>query len=387
MNKELFFDNKLIQKKSNIQTIISRPKKVSIDLPITPQHAYFSFFQDNGLYHLYFKETLLADGKQLKERTFLSQSEDGLHFTSPKEILRGKISHNFFPLPSPEGYLGIGEYQSMVYPDYPGLSLFRSENGEDWKREQLLFNRRNTLPSQDPKLSCCDTLNNLIFDGEAYRFFLRYNLKRGTRRLQTCQTQDFLTFTPMEAVQFTNWDPGWDMSLYTPNISLYPGGNFFIGLPTLQHENDHSTHHTGLMFSRNGEEWTFLSKNLFSSLEIPFSAAAGILSSPDALAFYVQEGSRFYQMRYRQDGLFSLYSERGGILTQPLALSHLSLNYDTGSQGKIEVTLVDTSDHKEHKLGCYQGDRLNHTLLFPPGRYQVNIQLHQAKLYSLTYEE
>ncbi|MCB1136135.1 MAG: hypothetical protein KDK78_07700 [Chlamydiia bacterium] len=378
MKLELFLDNSLLEARENVHLSLPSPSIEATNLILNEKNAYFTILKDNGSYRLYFKETLKAERPILDEVTKMASSEDGLLFSRPQTVLHGTMSHNFYPVKHQDHYLGIGGYHSEEYPGYEGVFLYGSEDGIRWDEVRFLFNRANTCVSRDASIACCDCLNNMIFDGEKFVFFLRYNLARGVRRIQTCSSKDLVHFTAPQMIRFLNFDMPEELGTYTPTISRFPGSNFFVGLPTLQAGNDRPTKHPGLIFSRDGLHWTMLSTDYLSQFQRPCTAVAGIHSSDRNTYLNVHENSTLFRLKYRKDGISCLNGSAGYIRTKPVHLSKLVVNYS----GELEVQLGNGLHTIRHTLN---GDQLAHEIVVDEGEYSIQFTFKGASLYSMQY--
>ncbi len=386
---ELFADSYLIDHMEGARLQLHPPTPaetvLKFDAPWEGEFVgYVTVIQDRELYRLYYRgmPEAAGDGTRI-ESTCYAVSTDGVHFKKPNlglfevqgtrnnnVILSGfePLSHNFAPFldtrPDADPQL---RYKALGGTSSSGLVAFASADGIHWQklRDDAVITQ-GALDSQ-----------NVAFWSESEKQYLCYlrtfDPKTEVRTVSRCTSQDFLTWTDIEPMEFGNTTPE---HLYTnqttpyfraPHISFGIAARFMPGRRVVSEEMmarmEGNAKYSGdcsdavLLTTRGGTHYdrTFMEafirpgiglNNWTSRTNYP---ARGVVPTGDAeMSMYVQRnyGQKSHHLQrlvLRTDGFASVNAPYGGgeMVTKPITFdgNQLVVNFATSAAGSVWVEL------------------------------------------------
>ena len=401
--RELFVDRYLIDSMSDgVQLQVQQPEPQDVVL-VTGEPwegntcAYYSIFQDDRIYRMYYRGSHAIDMKAAHpEVTCYAESRDGIHWTKPNLGLyewQGSKENNIV-------WNGIGTHCFVAFRDAnpncsadakykaisrgrplgkKGLYVFKSPDAIHW-----------SLMKDEPVITdgYFDSQNLAFWDPvtEQYVGYHRTFINK-VRSILMCTSDDFVTWSTPVALTYPDTP---HQHLYTNAIRPYAAApHIRIGFPTRYLPKTQQVEPV-FMSSRDGV--TF---HRFSDAIIPQSAPAdrdgnrsnymtnGLLElpgRPEELSVYATEAyytgpdSRVRRFTYRKDGFVAL-NGTGEVLTRPLAFDGdvLSLNYRCAADGAVGVQVCDadgkpvpgfnstplSGDSVDHRIRWRSGQTLN----------------------------
>lgn len=427
--RELFVDDFLIDRMSaGVSLQVQKPEPQEVVL-VTGESwegntcAYYSIFQDEDIYRMYYRGSHAVKMKSAHEEvTCYAESKDGLHWTKPKLglhewdgstdnniILTGLGTHCFVafkddnPAAPPESrYKGISRGRPV---GKKGLYVFQSPDGIHWspiKDEPVItdgyFDSQN-LAFWDPHTKKYVDYHRTFIDG--------------VRAIMMCTSDDFVNWSEPTLLEY----PGVpDQHLYTNAIRPYDDApHLRIGFPTRYLPKTQQVEPV-FMASRDGVSFT-----RYSDAVIPQTAPKdrdgnrsnymthGLLQlpgKPDELSVYATEAyysgpdSRVRRFTYRKDGFVALQGT-GDVLTKPIRFqgSRMLLNYRCRQGGSLKVQMQ--TEHGNEILanlsaenGVLTGDAVNHKVNWKyanPGQkndghpVRLRFELKDAEVYALQF--
>ena len=327
--------------------------------------AYYTLFQDGGLYRMYYRGSH-ADEKTQRpahsEVTCYAESRDGIHWTKPELglveyegskanniILKGLGAHCFVafkdqnPDAPPEArYKGISRGPG-------GLYVFQSADGVRWSliKDQPVISK-GAFDSQ-----------NLAFWDPHTKQYVDYHRAfiGGVRAIMTCTSDDFVNWTDPVPLEYGDAP---EQHLYTNAVRPYPRATHIrIGFPTRFLPTKNAQVEPIFMSSRDGV--TF---HRWNEAVIPPTApkdrdgnrsnymANALLMLPESdreyavygsEAYYEGPDSRLRRFTYRVDGFVSVSAGDAGGELQTKTLTFdgdsLVINFATQPGGSLRVHL------------------------------------------------
>jgi len=429
--RELFVDDYLIdQMSSGVSLQVQKPTAKDVVL-VTGEPwegntcAYYSIFQDENLYRMYYRGSHAINMKSAHEEvTCYAESKDGIHWVKPKLglyewngskqnniVLKGLGTHCFAAFrdsnpnaPADAKYKGISRGRPV---GSKGLYVFKSPDGIRW-----------TLIRDEPVITdgYFDSQNLAFWDSHTKKYVdYHRTFIDGVRSIMMCTSDDFVTWTKPVLLKY----PGApNQHLYTNTIRPCPGApHLRIGFPTRYLPKTQQVEPV-FMASRDGVTFT-----RYNEAVIPQSAPEdrdgnrsnymtnGLLQLPDepdewsvyaTEAYYTGPDSRVRRFTYRRDGFVALKGT-GEVLTKPIRYDgrKLLLNYRCGEGGSVRVEMRTEDGQGVIVLArdgsdTLTGDFVNHDLswknpnLIKPGvgrTVRLHFTLKDAELYAFQFAE
>lgn len=395
--REIFIDNKIIDKLENISFELCEPipveKVLYFDKPWEGKFSgYVTLIHDKDIYRLYYRGLPVSksDGSNA-EVTCYAESTDGIHFIKPSlglfEIAGSRdnnvilannppFSHNFAPfidenpgIPKEERYKALaGTYDS-------GLFAFVSSDGIHWQK----FSDKPILKGESWKDFAFDSQNVAFWSASEQKYVLYFRTWNGPNReyrwISRTTSLDFLNWekplvmekenTPWEHIYTNQTVPYFN----APHIYISLSARFVPGCKVLSDEEiksigveiDYSHDCSDIIFmsSRGNNIYNRFFLNAFFKPEYPIESwvsrtnypVRGIVPAGEyQMAFYIQKNyaqDTAYIQRYllRLDGFSRLsakYTE-GIITTVPIIFKgdNLFLNFATSAVGYISTEVQD----------------------------------------------
>lgn len=415
---ETFFDkSEILDKSSNINFIVNKPKleKESVLYP-THKHegqynGYYKLIKDtNNIYCLYYRGLNNPKPDMIQtqiltpyEQVFLAKSSDGIHWKQKKnkvcisegtKLKKNNFCHNFFPILHPIENIYYAISGTAMYNK--GLHLFKSKDGIDWHHKGLILDKTNILPQWHT--NHFDSHNSLVFNpyDNFFYLFLRHNCRTKKRYVQMCKTKDFKTFTPVQEIIIENWDGN---QIYNFNVFMYPNSNYFIAIPTcgiLNRKNCHEKKSKHVLWSKDGLNWHYLTKNFIDCASKAYMFANGIGICNNKFLFYKhinvdETNNRIDLFTLDKDRIQSIEcndSEEGYItINKVIEKNVLKINYKTSNEGWVKLILSDNDDilFETEKL---KGDELEFPINLKNiefgNKYDIKIIIKNANLFTIT---
>lgn len=386
--------------------------------------AYFTIFQDDGLYRMVYRGS--HSGKdngnaEHPEFTCYAESTDGIHWTKPdlgivefngskhnNIILQGLGSHCFVAFkdtspncPPESKYKGISRGRPI---GEKGLYVFKSADGIHW-----------SLIADKPVITegAFDSQNLAFWDSYTKRYVdYHRSFINGKRSIVMSHSIDFVNWTDPVPLEYAG-SP--QQELYTNAIRLYPRADHIrIGFPTRYLPNEGSRVEPLFMSSRDGVHF-----HRWDEPVIPGTApkdrmgnrsnymANGLVSLPDndreysvyaTEAYYEGPDSRLRRFTYRVDGFVSVRAgeEGGELLTKTLTFTDesLKLNFLTQDGGQIRVRLESPEGETLAESQWLTGDELAHPVEWQAGAdlqplqgraVRLRFSMKKADLYSIQF--
>ena len=433
--RELFVDNYMVDTMSGTAAYdLKKPQAQDVALVTDAPwegnvSAYFTIFEDNSLYRMYYRGWHYEDGSFTHTpTTSYAESTDGINWTKPNLgiieydgstenniVWKGEgASHNFTPFKdanpdaAPDAkYKALGHNAITANPD--GLYAFKSPDGIHWE----LMSEQPVITEGD-----FDSQNLAFWDAEAgvYREYHRQK-KDGIRDIKTGTSTDFLNWSNPDWLDYTPGTP--TEHLYTNAVLPYERApHLLLGFPT-RYNPDTEQVEPILMSSRDGETFARWDEAL-----IPITApedrdqnrsnymAWGLVELPHSdrelsvyatEAYYSGPDSRIRRFTYRTDGFVSVKADGGvgELLTKPLVFEGdwLEVNFATFDQGYLLAELQDADGNPipGFTLADAQpvsGDEIEQMLSWSGGwdvselagsPVRLRFELHNADLYSFRF--
>ena len=367
---ELFVDDYVIDSLSlNANYDLKKPEAQEVALVTDAPWegnvcAYYTIFQDGGLYRMYYRGLHYDGGMTHPEVTCYAESTDGINWTKPNLgifeyegstenniVWMDPGSHNFTPfLDTNPDADSDAKYKALTRNAgaATGLYALQSPDGVHW-----------TLMSNQPVITegAFDSQNLAFYDSErgCYVDYHR-DFRNGIRDIKTATSDDFLNWSNPDWLTYTPGTP--TEHLYTNAIQPYERApHILLGFPT-RYQPANSQVEPVLMTSRDGGTFDRWDEAL-----IPITApedrdgnrsnymAWGLVQLPHSdrelsvyatEAYYEGPDSRIRRFTYRTDGFVSIQSPGPGeALTKPLLFegNRLRINYAAPDGGSIEVEI------------------------------------------------
>ncbi|MCC6152957.1 MAG: hypothetical protein IT367_04330 [Candidatus Hydrogenedentes bacterium] len=386
---ELFTDSYLIERMEGARLQLHPPTPAEtvlrFDAPWEGEFVgYVTVIQDGELYRLYYRgmPEAAGDGTRI-ESTCYAVSTDGIHFKKPNlglfevqgtrdnnVILSGfePLSHNFAPfLDARPDADPAQRYKALAGTSSTGLVAFVSPDGIHWQklREEAVI-KQGALDSQ-----------NVAFWSESeqqYICYLRtFDPKTEVRTVSRCTSQDFVTWTNIEPMEFGDTTPE---HLYTNQTTPYfRAPHLYVGIAArfmpgrrvvseaMMQQMEGNAKYSGdcsdavLLTTRGGTHYdrTFMEafirpgiglNNWTSRTNYP---ARGVVPTGDAeMSMYVQRnyGQKSHHLQrliMRTDGFASVNAPYGGgeMVTKTLTFDgkQMVINFATSAAGSVWIEL------------------------------------------------
>ena len=367
---ELFVDDYVIDSLSlNANYDLKKPEAQEVALVTDAPWegnvcAYYTIFQDGGLYRMYYRGLHYDGGMTHPEVTCYAESTDGINWTKPNLgifeyegstdnniVWMDPGSHNFTPfLDTNPDADSDAKYKALTRNAgaATGLYALQSPDGVHW-----------TLMSNQPVIieGAFDSQNLAFYDSErgCYVDYHR-DFRNGVRDIKTATSDDFLNWSNPDWLTYTAGTP--TEHLYTNAIQPYERApHILLGFPT-RYQPANSQVEPVLMTSRDGETFDRWDEALipitapedrdgnrsnymaWGLVQLPYSDRE--LSVYATEAYYEGPDSRIRRFTYRTDGFVSIQSPGPGeALTKPLLFegNRLRINYAAFDGGSVEVEI------------------------------------------------
>ena len=436
---ELFVDGDLVgglQGDARLHLHKPEPREVvlSTDAPWEGNtSAYFTVFQDGGLYRMYYRGSHFDVDRRRhgREVACYAESHDGIRWTKPelglveydgsKEnniVWDGLGAHNFTPFkdanpdcPAEARYTPRAGHGRL--PDTQ-LFAFQSADGLRWRlMQEAPVITRGAFDSQN--LAFWDPVRKRY--AEYHRDF-RQGWPHGERDIMTCTSTDFLNWTEPVWLEY----PGAGLEhLYTNAIQPYQRApHILIGFPTRFLPETQQVEPT-FMAGRDGRtfhRWT----EAIIPLDAPANRdgnrsnymASGLLRLPGndrelsvyaTEAYYTGPAGRLRRFTYRVDGFVSARAgaEGGELVTKPVTFAgeQLVLNFATVQGGSVRVEIQGEAGQPIEGFALADCEVLSGDEIERPVRWQgasdvsrlagkpirLRLVLRDADLYSFRFAE
>ncbi len=395
--REIFVDNKLIDKLENLTFELCKPipaeKVLFFDKPWEGKFSgYVTLIHDKDIYRLYYRGLPIsgADGS-ISEVTCYAESVDGIHFIKPSlglfEIAGTRdnnvilandppFSHNFAPfldkkpdIPTEERYKAVaGTFDS-------GLFVFASPDGVHWRKWT------------DQPILKGDSWNDFAFDSQNVAFWSISEQKYVLYfRTWNGPFRTFRWVSRTTSLDFLNWekpvvmDKGnapWE-HIYTnqtspyfnnPHIYISLSARFVPGCKVLSDEEiqsigvekgfSHDCSDVIFMSSRGGNSYNRFFLSAFLKPEYPpenwvsrtnYPVCGIVPVNESQMAFYIQKNSaqasahiQRYLLRIDGFSCISAGANEGIFTTIPIVFKgdNLFLNFATSAVGYVKVEIQD----------------------------------------------
>ena len=421
--------------------------------------------QDGDTFRLYYASYLGLRFKPVdptEQFTGYLQSTDGLHWqradlnrvefagSKRNNILRkgGSTSHNFAPfidrrpgVSSAQRYKAVGgNGRAYVFASADGLEWKKLQESPILNGEEAAFDKYGAIRwGNNPGLerAILDSLNVAFWDPARGRYVLYFRaylpaLQRDgdevqgvIRSVMRATSDDFLTWSNIEPIEFGEPRRFWKHELYTTALRPYRRApHLLIGFPlrTVPRRPLRGTSfglsESALMFSRDGKRFSLFDEPLMPpgrdirnwSKHGNMIAWGMLETAPDELSIYFlqhdhQPTTHLRRGTLRTDGFVSLRAvgfPGGTAVTHPLIFegNRLEINAATGAAGGISVAILDASTGKPidgyEQSQEFFGDQIRHVLHWD-GRNEIGslagrairlkLTLFHADLYSLRFFE
>ena len=387
--RELFVDQLMIDKLSNVKLVMHKPRDEGSVLQFShPWEGLFSGYstviKDGKQYRMYYRGMPAIGHTKDNEVTCVAESEDGIHWKKPElglyeirgskknnvVLARHRACHNFAPfLDTNPNAKKTERYKALGGTGKPGLIAFTSPDGIHWKEVQVTpVLTEGWFDSQ-----------NVSFWSPSEKCYLCYFrvFKDRIRRISRSTSTDFIHWSKPVLMEYRH-DGGTAPieHLYTsqthpyfraPHLYVSTAARFMPGRQVLSDDeakkiNVHpkyfkDTSDSILQTTRGGKYYdrTFLSsfiapgigaKNWVSRTNYP--ALNVVQTGQTEMSIYVNQDyaqSTAHLRRYsmRLDGFASARAEYSGgeLLTKPFLFSgkKLSINFSTSAAGGIRIEL------------------------------------------------
>lgn len=398
--RQLFVDRHLIESMSDgVALQVQRPVPKEVVL-VTGESwegntsAYYSVFQDGGVYRMYYRGSHALGKKSAHEEvTCYAESTDGIVWTKPNLglfdwegskdnniVLRGVGTHCFVafrddnPNCAAEAkYKGISRGRPV---GKKGLYVYQSPDAIHW-----------TLIKDEPVITegYFDSQNLAFWDPVTKKYVCYYRtFTDKVRSIMLTTSDDYLNWTQPQLLQYGDAP---NQHLYTNAIRPYPSApHLRIGFPTRYLPQSQQVEPI-FMSSRDG-----LNFHRFDKAIIPRTApkdrdgnrsnymANGLLRLPDhdnEWSVYASEGyysgpdSRLRRFVYRTDGFVAL-AGIGDVLTKPFTFTgdSLKLNYKCTDGGFLQFEFCDRWGRPIEGMARCQltGDEIDQQINWRAGR-------------------
>jgi len=372
--KQLFIDNKLIEKSENVTLKINPPQKTG-DKCIVPTKeweewmigGYISVMEDNGRYRMWYEAydlTTKGDDRDIT-RLCYAESNDGIHWEKPT--------------------LGIVKYKgskenNIVYPNinfkFHGATVFKDPVGKPNERYKMVFWGKEGIygavspdglhwktisePIVNKKTS--DTQNVCFWDERIKKYVIFCRFWSPQRMVGRTESKNFRKFPMPRVVLSYDKQDGPNVDIYNSAAIKYPyASNVYFMFPSIFH---HSSDRLDVQLatSRDGINWCRPDRTPFipNGKKGEFDSGCiymgvGCIRKGNEIWMYYAGYNRGHTLEGKSikkmgqisrvvlplDRYISVYAsgEDGTVITYPLVFTgnHLELNI----QGSVRVGLLD----------------------------------------------
>lgn len=205
--------------------------------------------------------------------------------TRPNNIIwsDNAITHNFFVFKDKNNKLNaIGSLcASSCKCCAFGVTLLEGEDGINFVKNKIIITAKNSV-KQKYLTTHYDTLNTIFWDKyrKCYWCYLRYNEKRGVRKIQYMKADDLdFSASTAELINLNNLN---EDCYYTINIFNYPNSPYIVGFPSHQERDNKDTQTISMIYSKDGKNFKTVShKWLGQSIQNPERFVPVIIESKD----------------------------------------------------------------------------------------------------------
>lgn len=389
--RELFVDNFLIEKLNGAELRLQTPRDegnvLAFDKPWEGAFcAYVTILKDEGKFRAYYRGNPAAgaDGGP-GETTCYAESIDGKNWTKPDlglHVVAGTkennailasaapLTHNFCPMiDGKSGVPAQERYKALAGTSKTGLVAFVSADGLSWRKLR-----------EEPVITggAFDSQNVPLWSEAEQRYVCYFRVfKDGFRRIARTTSDDFLTWTPMELMEYGDRPVE---HLYTnqtspyfraPHIYVSIAARFMPGRQVVTAEQakvigvdpkyfgDCSDGIFMITRGDNRYDRTFMDgflkpgvghENWVSRTNYP--ALNVVPTGPAEMSFYANQNygqptAHLRRYSLRTDGFVALHGgyDGGEMVSRPLIFSGkvLEINFATSAAGSLEVELQDAA--------------------------------------------
>lgn len=434
---EMFVDQHLIDRKSDVQLALTQPTRREVVLELNkpwegPVAAYFTVFRDGEKIRLYYR-----GGDE--EFTCYAESTDGIHFTRPElglvEFEGSKKNNILFKGPESASFAPFLDRNPNCKPEekYKALSYFVmkrtgrmvamcSPDAIHWRRMQ----EEPVVPPGQ-----YDSLNVVTWDviDKKYRVFDRFWSAggfKGVRGIESRTSDDFLNWTPGTPNQYATDAPR--EHFYTSATTRCPGAeHHWLAFPMrfvpertkVPAHKEKGVSDAVFMSSRDGVMWDrpFLQswspagpdeRNWTERSNMPVWGIVATESEPNEFSMYVSEHyrwptNRLRRVSVRRHGFASVRATKAGeFVTKPIKFAgdQLMLNYATSAVGSVQVEVQDEAGNPLPGFAAEDcetlfGDELNRRVQWKGGDLakhsgkpvRLRFVMNDADVYSMQFSE
>ncbi|HUE75033.1 MAG TPA: hypothetical protein VMP01_29465 [Pirellulaceae bacterium] len=390
--RELFVDHYLIDKLAGAELRLQTPRDEGNVLAFDkPWEGAFSAYvtilkEGNGKFRAYYRGNPAAgaDGR-LGETTCYAESADGQTWTKPSlglHVVAGTkennvilaqtapFTHNFCPMIDGKSGVAANErYKALGGTSKTGLVAFVSADGLSWRKLR-----------EEPVITggAFDSQNVPLWSESEQKYVCYFRVfKDKFRRIARTTSSDFLTWTPLELMEYGDRPVE---HLYTnqtspyfraPHLYVSIAARFMPGRKVLTAE---QASEIGVdpkyfgdcsdgvfMTTRGGSRYdrTFMDGFLKPGVGLSnwvsrtnYPALNVVETGPAEMSFYANQnyGQRTAHLRrysLRTDGFVALHAgyDGGEMLTRPFTFSgqELEINFSTSAAGSVKVELQDAA--------------------------------------------
>jgi hypothetical protein len=389
--RELFVDHYLIEKLAGAELRLQTPRDegnvLAFDKPWEGAFcAYVTILLDEGKYRVYYRgnPTAGADGS-LGETTCYAESADGKTWTKPNLGLHvvadtkennvilanaAPFTHNFCPMidgrpgvPASERYKALGGTRQT------GLVAFVSADGLAWRKLR-----------EEPVITggAFDSQNVPLWSEAEQKYVCYFRVfKDKFRRIARTTSTDFLTWTPLELMEYGDRPVEHHYTNQTspyfraPHLYVSIAARFMPGRKVITEDqaaaigvnpNYFGDCSDGIfMTTRGGNRYdrTFMDgflkpgvglENWVSRTNYP--ALNVVPTGPAEMSFYANQNygqptAHLRRYSLRTDGFVALHAgyDGGELITRPFTFAgkELEINFSTSAAGSVRVELQDAS--------------------------------------------
>ncbi len=389
-NRELFVDDKMIEKMDNAEIRLNRPDEKDIVFVLDREHegnvsCYFTIMKDGDKYRMYYNGShynlwnlIGANRKGHHEFTCLAESTDGINWTRPilnKVEFNGSKANNILDIP-PHLTHCFTPFKD-TNPDCPPDELYKAAAGVQFNAAKpgKLYGMVSPdginwkLVQEKPILDKGEfDSQNLIFYDNVRKCYVAY-YRRWVGRMRgiaTATSKDFRNWTEGEMLSYDN---NKDENFYTNAILRYGDTQYLLGFPMLFRDDRTRNGNWriglgdgGFMSSRDGKnfylfEEAFLRPGLNNDRWYNRCnyASWGMIETPinmpgnnSELSLYYSEGYsesddlKIRRCTIRKDGFASIHSnmKKGTVLTKAFTFAETPKELQKNSESDLYKTKV-----------------------------------------------
>jgi hypothetical protein len=312
----LFFDDESLTRRDNVVRRLGQPRRIEASVYHDPHGnctwGYPAVFRDREewllVYGINFHAASYAGGGQIA----LARSTDGLHWTPDARAAAVDLPHRQAPhqiCPTPAGIFSSGfqlaspvdglDQFNLLYHTDPGGQLWTSTDCVHWR---LVDGAHWQAPCPDPPTF-------VHWNARRGRYVLATRPDSCDRRIALYETDDFLSYTPMELALQTDSQDRSLSQIY--GMPIFPYDDLFIGLPwffdisptetkNLPHKYLGGKQYGQLAYSLNGWHWQRSLRQPFIGNGEPGDPDGGCLQ-PSSMVQLDDGSLRFYASTSRHE--------------------------------------------------------------------------------------